>query len=95
MLIRPIITEKTTKLSKDHNFYTFQVSRFATKPKIARDVKELYGVKVIGVRTVNLAGKTKHHAARRSTYHTSPTKKALIQLATGQTLDLFQPKKTK
>ncbi len=80
----PVITEKATLLS-EHNQVAFRVAMTATKPEIRKAIEELFGVKVTGVNTLRVKGKTKRfrgRMGRRSDY-----KKAIVTLAEGQSID--------
>lgn len=82
---RPIITEKATRLS-EHNQVTFAVPLDATKPEIKAAVEGLFKVKVTAVNTLRTEGKTKRfrgHLGKRS-----DTKKAVVTLAEGQSIDI-------
>lgn len=57
--IKPIVTEKATKLTENLNRYTFRVSPEATKPQIKALVEQLYGVKVTKVNTMVMRRKRK------------------------------------
>jgi large subunit ribosomal protein L23 len=85
VILSPVITEKATKLTET-NQVVFRVSLDATKPKIARAVEELFKVKVTGVNTVRVKGKTK--AFRGRPYKRSDYKKAIVTLAEGQQIDI-------
>jgi large subunit ribosomal protein L23 len=85
IILSPVITEKATKLTET-NQVVFRVSLDATKPKIAKAVEELFKVKVTGVNTVRVKGKTK--AFRGKPYKRSDYKKAIVTLAEGQQIDI-------
>jgi large subunit ribosomal protein L23 len=85
VILSPVITEKATKLTET-NQVVFRVSLDATKPKIAKAVEELFKVKVTGVNTVRVKGKTK--AFRGKPYKRSDYKKAIVTLAEGQQIDI-------
>lgn len=81
---RPVITEKAT-LASEHNQVTFRVPMDATKPEIKQAVEKLFSVKVSGVNTLRIKGKTKRFRGRpgkRSDY-----KKAVVTLAEGYSID--------
>ena len=61
----PLISEKSTFLANVKNAYTFVVDKKADKNQIRAAIEKLYNVKVIGVRTVNVAGKPKRPPPRR------------------------------
>lgn len=84
---KPMLTEKSTFAMNEEGRYTFLVDRRASKDEIKRAVEELYGVKVVGVTTQVRKGKE-----RRLKYGwvtEKVTKKAMVRLAEGQTIDLF------
>jgi large subunit ribosomal protein L23 len=85
VILSPVITEKATKLTET-NQVVFRVALDATKPKIARAVEDLFKVKVTGVNTVRVKGKTK--AFRGKPYKRSDYKKAIVTLAEGQQIDI-------
>jgi large subunit ribosomal protein L23 len=85
-LIRsPIVTEKSTAVS-EHNQVMFRVAMDATKPQIKEAVEGLFGVKVMAVNTLVQKGKTKRFKGRPG--KRSDVKKAFVQLAAGQSIDL-------
>ena len=73
IIIKPLITEKSTHLQNTRNEYVFQVTPNATKPEIRKAVEKLYEVKVIDVRTMNRKGKPRRGRYRMT--HTEPTKR--------------------
>ena len=81
----PVITEKATALS-ERNQVVFRVAIDATKPQIKAAVEGLFGVKVLGVNTLVQKGKTKRFRGRPGVR--SDVKKAFVQLAEGQSIDL-------
>ena len=85
VILSPVITEKATKLTET-NQVVFRVALDATKPKIARAVEDLFKVKVTGVNTVRVKGKTK--AFRGKPYKRSDYKKAIVTLEEGQQIDI-------
>jgi large subunit ribosomal protein L23 len=85
-LIRsPVITEKAT-MGSQHNQVTFRVPLDATKPEIKAAVEKLFKVKVTAVNTLRHKGKVKRF--RQSVGRRSDTKKAIVSLAEGQTIDV-------
>ncbi|KXV72112.1 50S ribosomal protein L23 [Acetobacter cerevisiae] len=81
----PLITEKATALS-EKNQVAFKVAISATKPEIKVAVETLFGVKVVSVNTLVQKGKTKRFKGRLG--QRSDIKKAFVQLAEGQSIDL-------
>ncbi len=86
VVIRPVISEKSYALMSE-NKYTFRVADRAHKTQIAQAVEEIFGVDVVAVRTAKVRSKPKRrgvHAGR-----TRAWKKAVVQLAPGDRIDLF------
>ncbi|MGD1917318.1 MAG: 50S ribosomal protein L23 [Phycisphaerales bacterium] len=84
---KPIVTERSTATMADDNRYTFLVDRRANKTDVKRAVESLYGVSVLGVTTQ--VRKARERRMRYGYVQTAPTKKAIVRLAEGQTIDLF------
>ena len=81
----PVITEKATMLSERGQF-VFRVAIDATKPEIKASVEALFGVTVLAVNTLVQKGKTKRFRGRPGVR--SDIKKAYVQLAEGQSIDM-------
>jgi len=85
IILTPAITEKST-MASEHNQVVFYVRRGATKPQIKAAVEQLFEVKVKAVNTLNRKGKVKRFKGvlgRRS-----DTKKAIVTLEDGQSIDV-------
>ena len=91
ILIKPIITEKATANSEVNNCYTFAVNTKANKVEIKKAVEAAYGVSVEKVRTINVRPDRKTKFTKTGIQHgkTNAVKKALVQLAEGETIDLY------
>ena len=87
ILVRPIVTEKTSVMMQD-NKYTFEVPLNANKTEIRQAVEKVFNVKVVSVNTVRVSGKTKRMG--RSEGRTSDYKKAIVRLAEGNTIPVFE-----
>lgn len=88
VVVRPLITEKSTNELDRHGAYTFVVARDANKHEIAQAVETLFNVKVKDVRTMQYRGKTRRvgkHSGRRAAW-----KKAIVTLAEGDTIQIFE-----
>lgn len=89
---RPLITEKTTRLSEELSKYVFVVDTHATKPQIKKAVEDYYhGVKVKKVNTMIMPSKPKGRFTR-SGYQNGRSKiwkKAIITLKEGE-IDFFE-----
>jgi large subunit ribosomal protein L23 len=57
VIVRPIVTEKSSLLKDGGNQYVFEVARTANKIEIAKAVERLFKVKVISVHVMNMEGK--------------------------------------
>ena len=85
-LIRsPVITEKATTITQ-HNQVSFRVPLEASKPEIKAAIEGLFSVKVTAVNTLVQKGKTKSFRGRRG--QRSDTKKAIVTLAEGNSIDI-------
>ena len=84
---RPIITEKSAMLA-EKAVYTFEVAKDANKVEIKKAIEEIFNVKVVAIRTVNVHRKPK----RMSRYEgfKSAYKKAIVRLEPGQTIKAFE-----
>jgi large subunit ribosomal protein L23 len=81
----PAITEKSTMVS-EYNQVVFRVAKEATKPQIKDAVEQLFGVKVKAVNTLVRKGKLK--SFRRITARQSDTKRAVVTLEEGHSIDV-------
>lgn len=91
ILIKPVITEKATKDSEEMNRYTFEVSMRTNKVEIKKAVEAAYGVSVEKVRTMNVRPDRKSRYTKSGvlTGKTNAIKKAIVQLAEGDTIDFY------
>ncbi len=87
ILRRPIVTERSTKLGEEQNKVVFEVALKADKLTIAKAVEAIYQVKVIGVNTSIVRGKTKRFG--RTIGKRSNWKKAIVTLHEGDKIDFF------
>ncbi len=87
IIIRPLITEKNTVLM-ELNKYSFEVDRLATKPQIKHAVETIFDVSVVKVHTMNVRGKRRRRG--RDFGYTSDWKKAIVTLAEGDHIELFE-----
>ena len=89
LLIKPIITEKSMAETAKGRF-SFKVLKGAKKPEIKRAVESQFGVKVRGVQTLVYKGERKRNLRNRARIVSSDWKKAIVSLAEGQKIDLFE-----
>ena len=85
IILNPLVTEKSTQQS-EFNKMVFSVPVNATKLEVKSSIEKIFSVKVISVNTILLKGKVKRFKGvlgRRSN-----TKKAIVTLAPGNTIDL-------
>ncbi len=85
MIRTPVITEKAT-MGSQYNQVTFRVPVGADKLIIRKAVEAVFKVKVTKVNTVTSKGKTKIFKGRKA--FRSDSKKAIVTLAEGQTIDV-------
>ena len=85
VVIRPVISEKSYALLAA-NKYTFRVVDSANKTQVRQAIEEIFGVRVLGVRTVNVKPKRRGlHSGRRRQW-----KKAVATLHPDDTIELFE-----
>jgi len=82
IILKPIITEKSTRLKEKNRVVCFQVARRANKTEIKKAVEQLFKVKVESVRTQNKVGKWRR--VGRSQGQRSDWKKAYVKLKEGE-----------
>lgn len=87
LIIRPLVTEKSTQQAQTHNEYAFEVLKSANKPEIKSAVEKLYDVKVVDVRTMTRKGKPRR--TRKGETTGSDFKRAIVKLDEGSKIDLF------
>ncbi|MDB5239254.1 MAG: rplW [Candidatus Parcubacteria bacterium] len=83
-ILRPHITEKAGQLAQN-NVYTFQVSKDANKPTIAKAIFSLYKVKPTKIAVINLPSKNVFVKGRWGVV--SGTRKAMVTLKKGDKID--------
>jgi large subunit ribosomal protein L23 len=90
IILRPLITEKTTFMQERENTVCFEVDRRANKIMVRKAVEELFDVKVTGVHIVNRKGKPVMRFGR-TVNHRPASRKAYVTLAEGsKTLEFFE-----
>ena len=85
VILSPVITEKATRGS-EWNQVTFKIADWATKADVKQAVEALFKVKVKSVNTLRVKGKVKRF--RGFLGRRSDTKKAIVTLQAGQTIDV-------
>jgi len=91
ILLKPIVTEKMTSQGDKFNRYGFIVAKDANKIEIKKAVEDLYNVTVESVNTMRYGGKVKTRYTKSGvmTGKSPATKKAVVTLAEGNTIDFY------
>ncbi len=89
VLIRPVVSEKSYMLM-DNNVYVFVVDPSATKIDVRHAVEQAFNVRVDSVNTLNRKGKAKRNRKNNSLGHRPDTKRAIVTLHEGDSIDLFE-----
>jgi large subunit ribosomal protein L23 len=90
IILRPLITEKTTLMQERENTVCFEVDRRANKIQVRKAVEELFDVRVTGVHIVNRKGKPRLRYGRVAS-HRPAVRKAYVKLAPGsKTIEFFE-----
>ena len=95
VIVRPVITEKTTGQIEEENVYTFIVNQKANKLEIAQAVEKAWEVKVLDVRTMRYSGKAKRSILGRihknwALGRRPSFKKAAVKLAEGDSIEFYE-----
>jgi large subunit ribosomal protein L23 len=88
VIVRPLVTEKSTEQLEREGAYSFVVARDANKVEIARAIEALFNVKVRDVRTMQYRGKERRlgrFLGRRAAW-----KKAVVKLREGDSIEIFE-----
>jgi large subunit ribosomal protein L23 len=88
IIIRPVVTERSTTLADDFDAFTFIVADDANKIEIRSAVEQLFDVKVRSVRTMRYRGKARR--VGRSMGKRAGFKKAIVKLAEGERIDVYE-----
>ena len=88
MVLRPLLTEKGTRLKEEGNQYLFRVAKTANKVEIRQAIEQIFKVTVLEVRTTRVRGKVKRMGrfqGRRPDW-----KKAVATLKEGDSIELYE-----
>jgi large subunit ribosomal protein L23 len=88
IIIRPLITEKTSIQKEQFNKVTFEVDRRANRIEIKKAIQTIFNVRVASVKTMQITGKTKQRG--RITGKRRDWKKAIVTLLPGERIDFFE-----
>jgi large subunit ribosomal protein L23 len=89
IVIRPVVSEKSYA-GLERNTYTFLVDPRANKTEIKEAIQQIWNVRVLDVNTMNRRGKIKR--TRLSTGKRPDQKRAVVTLAAGDTIEIFEAK---
>jgi len=87
VIVEPVVSEKSYALMAEGK-YTFRVNDRAHKTQISHAVEKIFDVKVVGVRTSRVHSKPKRRGLHRG--RTRGWKKAIVELAPGNEIELFE-----
>jgi large subunit ribosomal protein L23 len=87
VIIRPVVSEKSYVLAAADK-YTFRVHPNAHKTQIRQAIESLFDVNVVEVRTMSVKSKPKRRGTTAG--RTRSWKKAIVQVAAGQSIPIFQ-----
>jgi large subunit ribosomal protein L23 len=87
---RPLVTEKSNYQSSKLHQYTFEVYETATRTLVKDAIEKLFDVKVVRVNILNTAGKRSRRRNRRLSIRSAGFKKAIVTLAEGSSLEMFE-----
>ena len=88
VIIRPLITEKTSIQKELNNQLSFEVDRRANRIEIKQAIESIFKVRVAAVKTMQVTGKTKQRG--RITGKRRDWKKAIVKLLPGERIDFFE-----
>ena len=89
IILAPVVSEKSYA-AMESGVYTFKVASSASKPEIRDAVEALFDVSVVKVNTLNRQGKRKRNRRTGGWGQRSSQKRALVTLAEGDSIDLFE-----
>jgi large subunit ribosomal protein L23 len=89
VVIRPVVSEKSYT-GIEGNTYTFLVAPDANKTEIKEAIQQIWNVRVLSVNTMNRKGKVKR--TRLGTGKRPDQKRAVVKLATGDSIEIFEAK---
>jgi large subunit ribosomal protein L23 len=87
VILAPVVSEKSYDLIENNNTYTFLVDPRTNKEEIKDAVESIFDVRVVRVNTMNRKGKVKRQGWKSG--RRKDTKRALVTLAQGNSIDLF------
>jgi large subunit ribosomal protein L23 len=91
VIIRPVITEKSSSKTTEGK-HVFEVQKSARKPAIKQAIEEIYGIKVTDIKTHIIPQKVRIFGRNRVLTKRPVTKRAIVSIEKGKTLDPFKIK---
>ncbi len=88
IIFEPVVSEKSYDLIQEKNTYTFVVDKRANKTEIKQAIADIFDVRVVRVNTINRKGKLKRTGWKMG--RRSDTKRAMVTLAVGNSIDIFE-----
>ncbi len=88
IIIRPVVSEKTTALRTDQNKYVFRVQKNANKNIVRKAIKEIFNVTPVKINFLTVRGKSKR--VRYKYGYTSSWKKAIVTINKNEKIELFE-----
>jgi len=90
IITAPVISEKSMEAGEELSKYHFRVPTYANKVEIRRAVEAIFNVRVRSVNTMNVKGKARRQNVKHRMGKTADWKKAIVQLAPGDRIDVMQ-----
>ena len=92
LVIKPVVTEKSSAAYEAAKVYTFKVDQRASKPAIRQAIQQMFNVTVTDVRTINVRAKERRPGGlgRGRTGRRSAWKKAIVVLKEGDVIPIFE-----
>jgi large subunit ribosomal protein L23 len=92
VVLKPLVTEKSSALYENRKIYTFRVDPLATKPEIRDAIEHLFGVTVRDVHTMQMRAKERRAGGlgRGTTGRRAKWKKAIVTLKEGDVIPIFE-----
>jgi large subunit ribosomal protein L23 len=87
IILKPLITEKSTWEAESRNRYAFEIHNDANKHQVRTAIQEIYGVRVTKVATQKRPGQYRRN--RWGQYRTRSWKRAIVQLHQDDKIELF------
>jgi len=88
VIVKPLLSEKSNQVREQENKYTFIIRKEASKADVRKAISAMWNIDVLAVRTLIQRGKFKRRGSKYS--QTSLTKKAVVTLAEGVKLPIFE-----